>query len=473
MTLTGITHTILDGALGAVPETIENKLLVMGVSSTGTANTVQSFSDVRAAQTALGYGPLVEAIAHHLNVLGEGPVYAVKVAPTGTTGSVGAWTKSNGSAPTVSSSGTPSDNYELKVLITKSGTLTAAEFKYSLDNGDTYSAVIVTATTYVLANTGITIAFAAGSYVAGDTYTAASVPTAMASADIGSAFDGLLASTYEPSLIHIVGVPVDMSAMVALATAIESELESANTAYRYMRCFIEAANENDATLQGATAVALETEHVVICAGFVELYSHISGRWYKRPAAWPIVARAASNKVHRHIGAVADGSLPNIKTSAGTTSSGLYRDERVTPGLSEYRYCVLRSRIGIPGYYVEDDNTFAASGSDYSSLTNCRVMDKAVRTANVAMQPYINIDLELTSAGKIKESQAKAIEEDVNAILRNAMLPDSNCSDVQFIVSRTDDILSTKTFKVKTRVLPKGYAKYLEHEIGFTKNIPTS
>jgi hypothetical protein len=473
MALTGITNTILDGALGAVPETIENKLCVIGTAAAGTANTVYAFSDVRTAQSTLTAGPLLEAVAHHLAVLGEGPVYAIRAA-TAAAGSVGAWTKSNGAAPDVGSgSSAANDNYQLKVLITKGGSLATAEFRFSLDGGDTYSPVIVTAATYAIANTGITLTFASGTYVANDYYTATAVADAADGTTINAAIDALLSSTFEVSLLHVCGVPTNLAGQVALASAMEAKLLTAESAERYIRCFIEAADESDSTLQGATVVALNCPHVVICGGFVELYSSVSARWYKRPAAWPIVGRAAKNKVHVHLGRVKDGPLPFIKTSGGLTNSGLYRDERITPGLTAYRYCVLRSRIGKPGYYVEDDKTFAASGSDYSSLANCRVMDKAVRIATFALQPYINADLELTSAGKLAEKEAKGIESYTGEMIKNGLIPDGNASLTSFIVSRSDLIIETQTLTVKTRVLPKGYSKFIEHEIGFARSIPTA
>jgi hypothetical protein len=261
MALTGITNTILDGALGAVPETIENKLCLFGTAASGTNNTVYAFSDARTAQATLTAGPLLEAVAHHLAVLGEGPVYAVKVAATGTAGSVGSFTKSNGSAPTVGATGTPNDYYQLKVLIVLGGSLATATFQYSLDGGTTYSNVITTAATYAIANTGLTLTFAAGTYVAADYYTADCVAPVPSPAEVEDGLDALLASTYEISLMHIVGHAAVVSTTVAMATALDGYLATAATAERYMRCFIEASDESDATLQGASVVSLEAEQI--------------------------------------------------------------------------------------------------------------------------------------------------------------------------------------------------------------------
>jgi hypothetical protein len=185
---------------------------------------------------------------------------------------------------------------------------------------------------------------------------------------------------------------------------------------------------------------------------------------KRPAAWPAMARAISVNPHRHLGAVQDGSLHGV--------GSLLRDERLTEALDAQRFLTLRTRIGMAGFYVEQPRTMALSTSDFSSLHNGRVMDKACRIAYNALVQYVNRDWMLDSSGHIAESEAKAIEEYVKQGLANGMLsgsPESrNVSDVDFIVSRTDDVLATQTLTCKTRVQPKGYSHFIENDIGFTK-----
>src|SRR5687768_10367099 len=78
------TLTIKDGALGLVPANTNGTQALIGTCSSGTANTVYSFSDITTLKDTLGTGPLVEAAAYVLAIAG-GPVVCVK-APSTTAG---------------------------------------------------------------------------------------------------------------------------------------------------------------------------------------------------------------------------------------------------------------------------------------------------------------------------------------------------------------------------------------------------
>jgi phage gp36-like protein len=81
----------------------------------------------------------------------------------------------SGSGPsgTVTFSGAPFQPAPVNLLIQvlTPGAVDTATFEYSADGGVTWSGEYTTADTVLLEGTGITVAFAAGSYVGGDTYT--------------------------------------------------------------------------------------------------------------------------------------------------------------------------------------------------------------------------------------------------------------------------------------------------------------
>ena len=87
-------------------------------------------------------------------------------------------TEAGTSPPDVTLTGTPNNSYLLKVKITLAGNRGTAKFKYSLDNGKTWSKEIVTANTYEMPGTGTTLNFATGSaYATDNVYTATSTPS--------------------------------------------------------------------------------------------------------------------------------------------------------------------------------------------------------------------------------------------------------------------------------------------------------
>src|SRR5262245_6936781 len=108
-----ITINILDGQLGAVPASIPNALVHLGVSPSGTVNTVYGLGDVSTAVTTLGYGPLTEAVGDTLSV--AGPCFAVPVNPS-VAGSVGSTTHTGTGAGTVTASLAPAQQIKAKIV---------------------------------------------------------------------------------------------------------------------------------------------------------------------------------------------------------------------------------------------------------------------------------------------------------------------------------------------------------------------
>jgi hypothetical protein len=338
--------------------------------------------------------------------------------------STSAVTKSNGSAPTITITGTPTDYHDLVIEITTGDTLasTNVRFKWSKDGGATYTENVTGAATVVLTGTGLTANFAAGTYVANDTYTF---------------------NTYNP--------------LTTLATTVGTKMTEAETAARYAFGVVELGGATDAILITATQ-NLSDKRVSGAANSEELVSSVSGRVHKRPAAWPYVARLSDIPISEHPGRIKRGALPGIVS--------LYRDENATPGLDAQRMVTLRKHIGRQGFYVTSGQTFAPTGSDYREVQNLRVMNKACRIARNGFLTYLNDRLRLDrTTGFILEADARAIEAYVQGQLEAALGDD--VSGVTVTVNRTDNVLSTRTLRGKVRVLPHAYASTIEVDIGFT------
>ncbi|NBC17452.1 MAG: phage major capsid protein [Bacteroidetes bacterium] len=98
--------------------------------------------------------------------------------------SMGSVTSTGTTPPTVTLSGTPEGPWNLVVDIVAGGTVGNATFRFSTDGGNTYSATLTTAASVALTDTnedslvgnngstGVTVAFAAGTYNADNQYTA-------------------------------------------------------------------------------------------------------------------------------------------------------------------------------------------------------------------------------------------------------------------------------------------------------------
>lgn len=458
MALPGVQQTIRDGALGLLALGSDLHVKV-GLATSGPVNEVVITSDPQTIRDTFTSGELVEAGVHFVSVTGL-PVALIRVAQA-TAGSLPAFTQT-GSGPLITADGaTPNDAYQVRVEILDGGNVGTATFRYSLDGGDTWSTEIATAASYVIPDTGITISFPSGTYVAGELYSSDAVPPAFDTTGLAAAIDVALAMSQQWRCIHVVGYAATGAASATVAAAVAAKMTMAETQHRYTYAIIEAANDTDSALIAAFE-SFASPRIMVCAGFTELVSAVSGRIYKRHAAWSIVARIMSVAVSRDPGAVMDGPLD-------ASVVGLYRDEQKTEGLDAARFATLRTFYGRPGFYVTRGRMMAAPGSDFGDVTRRQVMDVASRVAYEGLLLYVNVDLQLDpDTGHLVETEARGIEAFVLGRLRTALLspvpPDA--SDVEFIVKRDVNILSTETLIAKTRVLPKGYARFIENEIAF-------
>jgi hypothetical protein len=136
---------------------------------------------------------------------------------------------------------------------------------------------------------------------------------------------------------------------------------------------------------------------------------------------------------------------------------------------------MRTYKGYPGFHVTAGRMSALATSDYAYLTNRQVMDVASRVAYEALLPKLNVDLVTQvypgppEVVGLSELEARRLEARVLGRLRAALMSPTppHASDVSFSVSRTEPILQTQTIRNKTRIRPKGYARYIENELAFS------
>lgn len=476
MPIPDATLTIVDNSLGILPEDASADTAAIGACSLGTPNTIYPFRgvDAQTVKDTLGVGPLVEKTVFHLAKSEGKTVYAVPVNAS-VAGASGAITKSNAGGPTITLSGAPKDDAQAQIVIVTTGVLGAGVFKFTLDGGDTWSpdTTIPSGGTYVLAETGVTATFPAGTYTAGDTYTWTATAPSFVVNDFSAAMDALLADgTKKWGIVHLVGQATDAAGTVTLATTMGSKLATAAAAYRYACGVIECPAVDKALLIAAFANFVDAR-VMVVGGWHELQSDVTSRVYKRPAAWSYVARLA--KVPISIHPSRDASDVNLEALAGVirlvptgaAASTGYHDENVTPAFDSARFVSLRTITGRQGFYVTNGKTMAGTTSDFGEVQYRRIMDRGCDVTRNAILAYLNKKLLVDkTTGQLLEDEAQGIEADVGGQLRTALVQDGHASDVTVVVNRTDNLLSTKKLRVKVRIVPPGYSGFIEVEIGF-------
>lgn len=461
--------TEIDGALGVLPASAGQLMAFVGSASDGPIDTPATFARVTDIKSVFTSGPLVEAAAYYINVTGR-PCAVVRcqasnVVPLGTVEQTGAGTS------VASATGDPDDDYDLVVKWTSSGTLGTAgpTYQLSYDGGRTYGLAMAIGTEMEIDfGVGVTFTFAAGTVVNGSLYSLRVKTAQWSGSDIYSALTALGDTAIAWEQLHLVGEMPD--ALTALG--VDVRFRSFATKGKY-RSWIASARVPDAGESAADYLsalsadfgALSTTHGAMCAGACRTVSGVSGRQYRRPVAYALtVAQAVSEEIN-----VADvnlGALPGvaIRDANGNVDE---HDESVNPGLDDARFTVLRTWDGYPGVYVNRPRLFSSPGSDFDIIPMRRVLNLADAILRNYFIRRLNRPIRVDPAtGFILEVDALEIEGGATAALRAGLLAKPKASGVQFILSRTDNVLSTKTLHGTSRVLPLAYPEWIEIQNGF-------
>lgn len=455
--------SITDGALGLTPPNPDNTLAIIGTSSTGTENEVQSFGDQQSVKAAFGSGPLVEAACHVLAVAG-GPVVCCK-ATSASAGAAGSVTHTGTGLSVLTTTGSaPLDSYQVQALIVQGGTNPAGgavTFKYSLDGGRTFSGetALPTSGVYAIPGSGVTLNFSAASLVAGDLYAFSTTGPTYDNTALAAALDALLADESEWFAVWAVGVPADGTTAAALYGTLDSKLLTAESAYRFAGALLSLNDDTDTNLKTVLQGLSVSKRVGPVAGFHELTSVVSTNQFKRELAYSAAARLAAIDAAVDVGEVAQGPLPLVVS--------LDRDERKTPNLDQYGATTARTHLGLAGFYLTNGRINAGPTSDFQFWQYRRLMDIAARAVRIAELQLLNKSFRVNADGTIFEADARSAENVLDSALREVTVRRQRASDCSVSIDRTINMLSTQTLKVKYRVLPLAYAKFIEGEIGFT------
>ncbi len=468
MSLPDATLSITDGALGLIAESSTGVQVKIGNSSIGTANAVMSIGTLDLLTETYGTGPLVEAAARVLAVAG-GPVICIKT-PNSTPGEASAVVQDGDGDGIVTVAGAALDAYTVSVEITAAADVledATGAFRYTLDDGLTWSAEIALpiAGTYELPATGLTLTFADAvddvtlNWVVGDLYEFTATGPMSTLEEISTAVQAAADADLDFEFIHVVGPAEDIEGTAAAFAAFDILIASMETNYRFVHLIMECADDTDANILSAFN-ALSSSRISVGAGLANISSPLSGRVFKRNAAWVQSERTSQVVVSEDCAWVGRGAVRGVVS--------LDRDERRTPGLDAGRLSTLRTHIGLPGFYITNARMASAPTSDFRYAQHRRVMDLACKTVRAAQLPYLSQSVRVDKVtGLIDERDALAIEARIEGQLRAAVTQPGYASDVSVLVDRSVNILSTETLVVKYRVLPLGYLKHIEGEIGFT------
>jgi hypothetical protein len=484
--LPGQTLTIRDPGLGLVGATA-NRFIYMGCSSKGTLNLVQPFSSPAAVVDALGEGPNVEAIAYALEQAG-GPVYGCRIAGT-VAGAAGAVTKTavGTSTGTITVAGASYDRYEVIVEIMKSGTTGAGEFRYSLDDGRTYSEqmVIPSGATYAIPRTNLTITFVPGAgatfFEKGDLHEFDATAPHYSTTEVSAGFDAVnaylsTAPEFDLDSVVLIGRNATGSAAATIFGAVSTKMAALAAMHRYAGAIMDAGSGDSRANVKTALSAVSDSRIMTVYGDVDLSSSKAFAGFgapKRSAVVALAARALQVLPSTDLARFASGDEGGPLSGALEIS----HDEYLNEDLDAAKISTLRTWPGSPGFYITNGRLKSPTGSDFKYWQHRRLMDLACRTVIKAQQVFSSVSFQTNPDGTIEETNAKLVEEAVNDALRAVLMDPKNAegrrghiSAFRYTVDRSNNLISTETLRSSVAIQPNGYAKFISTEIGFAVNV---
>lgn len=225
--LPDVVPNIVDGNIGMAPAAGANSHIKVGLAPLGLVNGLTSIGKGDLATLTKLLGPtsaMIEAAA--LALQQGGPIYIVNANPS-TYGAPGAVTKTSSSG-TSALAVAAKPFTQILARCSTGGALGVAAMQFSYDGGLTWSAPVPTAATVIVPNAPfVTVAFSAGTYAVGDTWTISTTGTSTPGGS-NAGYNGLTFSS--ASLLHGYPLLVVCSGSGALGAAtFQYSLDNGNT----------------------------------------------------------------------------------------------------------------------------------------------------------------------------------------------------------------------------------------------------
>lgn len=393
--------------------------------------------------------------------------------------------------------GAATDTFYFKLVVLTGNIIgvTGITFKLSGDAGRHYGPTISlgTASSYVIPKSGITLNFAAGTLVAGDTFTFGTVGPLTDTAGVIACLNALKASAYGQAgfgSMHILG---EWSG--ADADTLNDSLDTlASNNYIYTRMISTARDASPPLIYGGTAEtqttwiaaialdysAVDAKRVCANGGYYNMASAypnaaFGSPTYRRPFAWSLAARQTQIAPQRHAGRVKDGAMPfiSIDPTNDPQDGFIYYDNMVQSGLDVARFCCARSRNGYPGLYVVQPNLMSATGSVFDILPKANVMDIVCDIIQQVGAVEINDDLRAQANGTLFQNDALAIQNAMLGQIDANMTAAGMISSASVVVDQSANVKSTGIVPVSATINGVSYILQMNVNVGFQNPLAAS
>jgi hypothetical protein len=476
------TINVRDGGIG-LPSDGTIYPLVVGTCAGGTASTLYFSTNQNSLRDMLLQGPALELALPMIR--SRGGVLVLKT-PGSTAGAAGAVTKVafSTSTGTITVAGAAYDAYQFKGLITQTGALGVARFKYSLDalgSDPSYSEEITVPSggTYAIPSTNLTLTFVPGGgpilFEAGDTHTFACTAPQYTTSDLATAVTALLAAlgSYLIEDVYFAGRPVSAAAGATMAAAVSTHMSSLEARRRWARCMMDVGADTGANVITSFA-SFSSTRVGLAFGQADiptLNPHAGWGVPRQSVSFALSERAAGCDLSENLGRTASGLL---------RVSFLVNDEGTSQQFIEsHKINTARTYDGQAGYFSTNGYLKSPSGSDFLYWDWGRVIDRICRVVYNAQQRWIlkKVRSLLDGSGNLDPRDARRIETMVRSDLKDELLDainiegfEGHVSALEYVVDLTNNALKTRLLRSTLRAIPLPPIEGFVTDIGFTSSL---
>jgi hypothetical protein len=378
--------------------------------------------------------------------------------------------------------GLPEDAYHVLFEVLTGGTIGVAGItvRYSLDNGETYSAetALGTATTFALLDgaepAGLTLAFAAGTLDVGDVVSFLTTAPTWQASDAIAALAVLRAGNLRWSFLHAVGDldPGSAGSLGSVMTGWAAKNKFAWLAGSVREWGVRSNEPETAWISRLLASwsSFADTRTAIGAGYTKITCPITGRRNRRSCTWAAVARWISIAPQIDLGEKATGVLSSDIT---LHEDGLLteHDAENNSALHDARFVTLRSWPDEPGVWFTSGNLMGPD-SDIQLVAYRRVLNIAEEVFQKAMRETIksNLAREPSTAklpkvpGNLKEPDCQSITQRVTNALKSQIVTTGMAPGVTFVLNKTPIQTGQGKWRISGKVSIDGFI-YVDSTLG--------
>lgn len=481
--------TVRKSLVGGSPalQSTQGILAVIASASTGTALPPTMLTNQTLTASSFGYGMLPECAVYDINVSGQ-PVVALAVNPA-IAGSYYADTfvkNIAGTSAVTTGSTAPYLHYDVQITIVNGGTIGVSGITYTwtVDGGDTVSAVTALGTANVLTipNTGVSFNLGAGTLLADDNWSIYTERPLLNNSDVSTAL-----ATLGNTKLPWEGVLIDCHYGTGTVALVDEWLAGRETNGQFNFALLNTRFLNEPT-PGAEAPSVyaaaitaqsgddTSNRLCLCADGGHMTSLITGFTTKFPTSLALagVAMAVTPNIGTDPAYVGLGPVPGFQISASGNPNDW--DEFLYQSLDSQRITTLRTFAtgGPTGTFITDANVLISAGSNIYWLQLLRVLNKACSIAWQILNTQLSKGVQTvfnstTGAINIKETAAQSIESLVNGPLTSGL--SGQCTAVAFSLNRDDNLVTPKApVNASVAIAPLVYLKNIVVTAALVKTI---